>query len=289
MFSTFYSSQIKCIFASFAGLFYVSLGFNVFHDSSHYAFSIYPKTNILLTKLWASWGLWNDKIWFYHHVLNHHSFTGEERKDPDLYHLKPFANKSKSTKKQLFNNKIYLIPFLLIVFLGQYIGQSISYLISLFNKKIFGIKIPVLYKKIDLLDIILIVGKLYCLYNGFYLPIISYYITINFWYHINIVLDHDTYESSVINHYEGDDWLKLQVCNSSNFLNGNIIWTRFFGAINYQIEHHLFPNISSVHYPTIAPIVRDFCNENNIPYVNYPSLWECYKSFMKTMYHYNSF
>ena len=54
-----------------------------------------------------------------------------------------------------------------------------------------------------------------------------------------------------------------------------------FGGINYQIEHHLFPNMSSVHYPTIAPVVREFCRENNIPYVHHATIWSAYKSFIK--------
>eukprot|EP00438_Fugacium_kawagutii_P000132 Skav218746 [mRNA] locus=scaffold1346:1014915:1015115:+ [translate_table: standard] len=39
-----------------------------------------------------------------------------------------------------------------------------------------------------------------------------------------------------------------------------------FGGINYQIEHHLFPGISHVHYPQISPIVQKTCDDFNIPY-----------------------
>jgi linoleoyl-CoA desaturase len=111
----------------------------------------------------------------------------------------------------------------------------------------------------------------------------NYIIALNFWYHINIAMDHDTYETIIENHYTGKDWLKLQICNSANFLNQSWLWTRFFGGINYQIEHHLFPNMSNVHYPTISPIVQDFCKENGITYIHYDNLWKGYQSYLKML------
>jgi linoleoyl-CoA desaturase len=100
---------------------------------------------------------------------------------------------------------------------------------------------------------------------------------------MNIVADHDTYETAIENHYDGNDWLRLQIQNSGNFLNDNFIWTHMFGAINYQIEHHLFPNMSSVHYPKVKPIVMKYCKDNNIPYVHHTTLWGAYKSYIKML------
>jgi len=289
MFSTYFSIVYKCIFAMLAGSSYISIGFNVMHDASHFGVSIHSNRNELLSRLWNSFGLWNANIWFYHHVLNHHSFTGEEKLDPDLYHLQPFANKNsgKICKKQILHNNSNYITIILLGIPGQYIGQVIVYLMSMYKSKIFRIKIPD-KNMYEALDIFLICSKLACLYKGGILPTTFYLISLNFWYYINIIFDHDTYETAIENHYEGNDWLKLQVCNSGNFLNNNIIWTRLFGAINYQIEHHLFPNMSNVHYPTIAPIVRQYCKENNIPYVNHPTIWGAYQSYLKMLKKQNS-
>ena len=289
MFSTYFSIVYKCIFAMLAGSSYISIGFNVMHDASHFGVSIHSNRNELLSRLWNSFGLWNANIWFYHHVLNHHSFTGEEKLDPDLYHLQPFANKNsgKICKKQILHNNSNYITIILLGIPGQYIGQVIVYLMSMYKSKIFRIKIPD-KNMYEALDIFLICSKLACLYKGGILPTTFYLISLNFWYYINIIFDHDTYETAIENHYEGNDWLKLQVCNSGNFLNNNIIWTRLFGAINYQIEHHLFPNMSNVHYPTIAPIIRQYCKENNIPYVNHPTIWGAYQSYLKMLKKQNS-
>ena len=272
----------KCMFSQIAGLCYISLGFNVFHDASHYAVSISPNINRFLAKSWASWGLWNTDLWFYHHIVNHHSYTGLDKKDPDLYHLKPFVNKTAGGKAQLLNNHTDILPFITIFFPGYYVGQMIAYFISPFQQKIFHIRIPT-KRYYDIIDVCLILSKLYGLYSGGILSTINYILALNFWYHINIAIDHDTYETIIENHYSGKDWLKIQICNSANFLNQSWLWTRIFGGINYQIEHHLFPNMSNVHYPTIAPIVQDFCKENGIPYVHHDNLWEAYQSYLKML------
>ena len=97
---------------------------------------------------------------------------------------------------------------------------------------------------------------------------------------MNIAGDHDLFQT-YSNHYDGPDWAKRQICNSGNFVNQYKWWSMIFGGINHQIEHHLFPNISNHHYPTIAPIVKKFCKDNDLPYAHEPTLESAYQSFMK--------
>jgi fatty acid desaturase (delta-4 desaturase) len=40
----------------------------------------------------------------------------------------------------------------------------------------------------------------------------------------------------------------------------------------FQIEHHLFPRVNHTHYHKIAPVVREFCLEKNIPYTHFPTV-----------------
>jgi fatty acid desaturase len=280
-----YHVFFKCIYAFVAGGFYISLGFTVMHDASHYAVSVNPNINLFLTKLWNGWGLWNANMWFFHHVLNHHSFTGQENQDPDLYHYRPFARKVKTDYKIysfFLSVQDKLLPFILFVFPGQYIGQSISYVISSFKQRLFKIDIPKI-AFYDIIDLLLGFTHILFLYYGGFWPCLCYALSLNFWYAINIIPDHDTYETSIDNHYIGKDWCKMQICNSGNFLNNSLLWTYLFGGINYQIEHHLFPNMSYIHYPTISPIVKKYCKENNIPYVHHETVYDAYLSFIKML------
>jgi linoleoyl-CoA desaturase len=274
----YYNLFNRCLFSIIAGINFLSLLFNILHDGSHYAISKYPIINIKLSNIFNSISFWNHKIWFYHHVYNHHSFTGENdkfNKDTDINHYH-FLDKLN------YKLKIFLLLFIVNIFPGVYIGQCVSYLIASFTNKLWEIKIPAL-KYYDFISIICLIIKLYFLYQGLFLPTIIYIMTLNFIYHFNTVVNHDTYETTIENRYNDIDWLKLQIHNSSNFYNGNIFWTFIFGGINYQIEHHLFPNMSFVHYPNIAPIVKQYCSENNIKYIHHDNIFDAYKSFIKMM------
>jgi fatty acid desaturase (delta-4 desaturase) len=50
-----------------------------------------------------------------------------------------------------------------------------------------------------------------------------------------------------------------------------------------QIEHHLFPAISFMHYPAISKIVEDECKKRGIQYAHYDTLPEILARFSKFM------
>ena len=254
------SSHYKFFLVILFGINDKGLMFNILHDSSHYGVFKNPNYNILLSKISNSLHLWNSKLWNKHHVILHHSDTGTDD-DPDsgLYKLKD-------------NNSFFLTIFMYALLPGQHLAQSIFYLLGLYVKN------PNSY---DIYDLIIISFKIYFLYNLKFLYASTYLFTLNVLYFINIFPNHSLYETKVTNKYEGDDWLKLQIQNSGNFLNNNKIWTRLFGGINYQIEHHLFPSISNIHLPEISIIVRKYCEEHNIPYVNKETLYDTFYSFWK--------
>jgi linoleoyl-CoA desaturase len=68
--------------------------------------------------------------------------------------------------------------------------------------------------------------------------------------------------SGVINH----DWAVHEVRTTSDFARNNPIINWCVGGLNFQIEHHLFPYISHVHYRKIAPIVERTAREFGINY-----------------------
>lgn len=62
------------------------------------------------------------------------------------------------------------------------------------------------------------------------------------------------------------DAAALQVVTASNYRGG--AWISFWcGGLEKQIEHHLFPRLPRRHLHTAAPIVRAFCAEHGLPYV----------------------
>jgi linoleoyl-CoA desaturase len=61
-------------------------------------------------------------------------------------------------------------------------------------------------------------------------------------------------------------WMVHQLFTTTNFSTKNKIVNWFTGGLNFQVEHHIFPNISHIHYPKIAKIVRETAKEYNLPY-----------------------
>ncbi|MCG3160349.1 MAG: NADPH-dependent stearoyl-CoA 9-desaturase [Acidobacteria bacterium] len=77
------------------------------------------------------------------------------------------------------------------------------------------------------------------------------------------------------------DYLLLQTATTTNFRAG-FIGRLFTSGLDYQIEHHLFPNVSHVHYRKMAGLVESFCRENGLPYRVYRwdhILWKCWMVF----------
>jgi len=285
-----YVVWLRCVLGVLAGIGIESLAFTCMHDSSHYAVTQSPRINWMVSKLTNSWILWNSNLWFRHHVLHHHSFTGMAKDagtlcfDPDLYHLYPFANKLSMRRSAPFYQNVYTTFGFACIFPGMHLGQALIYLYSTRIGRLFGIKLPSTthYTRMDW---VIMFANMYCLYRAGIAVTMAYILAMNLCYSINVFFDHDTFESAVENHCGGTgmDWARMQIMHSGNFLNGSWVWTRLFGGINYQIEHHLFPNMSHVYYPVIAPIVREFCREKGIPYVHHPTLASAFRSYMKML------
>jgi fatty acid desaturase len=70
-------------------------------------------------------------------------------------------------------------------------------------------------------------------------------------------------------------FLERQVLGSRNIEPGPIA-EFMFGGLNYQIEHHLFPNMPRVNLGRCHDIVRPFCLAQGIPYEE-ASVWESYR------------
>ena len=61
------------------------------------------------------------------------------------------------------------------------------------------------------------------------------------------------------------DFLRRQVLMSRNVRGGRVV-EELMGGLNYQIEHHLFPNMARPHLRAVQPIVREFCAGRGIHY-----------------------
>ena len=73
------------------------------------------------------------------------------------------------------------------------------------------------------------------------------------------------------------------MATTSNFARKNKLISWYVGGLNFQVEHHLFPNICHVHYPEVAEIVKSTAEEFGVPYLEYKTFGQALSSHFKTL------
>lgn len=79
---------------------------------------------------------------------------------------------------------------------------------------------------------------------------------------------------------KSDEWLLRQCISSTNYATGNDVIDYLQGWLNYQIEHHLFPDMSAYEYQLIQKDVERVCIKYGIPYISeniFVRLWKTIK------------
>jgi linoleoyl-CoA desaturase len=75
-----------------------------------------------------------------------------------------------------------------------------------------------------------------------------------------------------------NNWAVHQLLTTTNFGNRSRWFSWYVGGLNFQIEHHLFPNICHVHYRKIASIVSETATEFGLPYKSAHTFMEALRS-----------
>lgn len=263
------------------GILVAAIGFNVMHDGAHGSFSKYKWVNVIaafsLNILGGNSFMWNVK----HNVI-HHAYTNVDGLDDDI-DIQPWMRMS-STQRRLKMHKYQHLYFWLL--------YSLLYVLWIFvldYQKYFKGKIGSMpLKKMTLNDHLIFWGfKLFHLFLFVGLPIymvgftswlISFLIfTLVAGFVLSIVfqLAHTVEHTSfpvpdVETNKLDDEWAVHQLKTTANFATNNKLVSWFVGGLNFQIEHHLFPKISHIHYPAISKIIKQACQEYGIAYIEYP-------------------
>jgi linoleoyl-CoA desaturase len=68
-----------------------------------------------------------------------------------------------------------------------------------------------------------------------------------------------------------NEWMIHQLETTVDFCPTNQMLNWYVGGLNFQVEHHLFPNVCHIHYPAIAKIVRQTAKEFGVAYHSAPT------------------
>lgn len=78
-----------------------------------------------------------------------------------------------------------------------------------------------------------------------------------------------------------DEFAAHQIKTTANFATNNKVISWLVGGLNFQIEHHLFPKISHIHYPAISKIVKEVCEEYDLEYIEYPTMRKAVRAHIR--------
>ena len=260
-----------------------AIGFNVMHDGGHGSFSDSKFWNKMaafsVNALGASGIMWNNK-----HNIIHHTYTNIDGVDDDI-EIKPMLRMC-STQKKYFIHRFqhiyvwFLYTLLLIIWVfatdyTKYFSKKVGNVpikkMSRFEHFAFWIaKVGYAFMMIALPIIKFgflqwLVGFLIIsMFAGFILSVV---------FQLAHTVEHTSFPTPVadVNKIE-NEWAIHQIETTANFATKNKLISWLVGGLNFQIEHHLFPKISHIHYPAISKIIKQTCEEYGIRYIEFPRM-----------------
>lgn len=264
------------------------IGLNVQHDANHGAASRRAWINDVLGLgadfIGGSKWLWMEQHW------THHSFTNHHDKDPDSFGAEPmilFNDYPPGHPKRTFIHGFQAFYYF-IVLAGYWIS-------SVFNPEVLdlrqrgalgvGMKMDSTYVLKSRKYAIFL--RLLYIYTNIVAPIqnqgfswnmvghilvmgVSSSLTLAILFALSHNFEHVDRDPTYQARHGGEPvcWFKSQVETSSTY--GGFIAGCLTGGLNFQVEHHLFPRMSSAWYPYIAPTVREICKKHGVNYAFYP-------------------
>ena len=82
-------------------------------------------------------------------------------------------------------------------------------------------------------------------------------------------------------------WAVHEMLTTANFARKSKVVCWYVGGLNFQIEHHLFPKVCSIHYPEISDIVKSVADRHGIPYFENQTFMQAVRSHWKMLGHYS--
>lgn len=278
------------------GLAASAVGFNIMHDGGHQSFSRHRWLNRLtasaLDMIGGSSFIWNQQ-----HNKIHHHYTNIDGTDDDIV-LDPWVRLAPSQPMRPWQRWQWLYAWPLYSWLPPKWLFWDDYM-SLLRGKLGDKPIP-RPKGRELA--LLIGGKLWLYGLLFAIPLllghsfaaiaglfVVYSIVHGVTLSVVFQLAHCVEEARIVEKAEAGErmplgWTEHQLATTVDFCPKNRLINWYVGGLNFQIEHHLFPRISHVHYPALAPLVQATCEEHGIAYNVNPTLFAALRSHARFLY-----
>ena len=296
-FSLTLNPLLAILLCSIMGFIFACIGFSVMHDANHGSYSNNTRLNDFIGLI-ASNGLGaNAYFWKQKHNIIHHTYTNVDGIDDDIA-KSPIIRQCETQKwvpmhriQHLYLPFIYSLSSIFWIFFmdfTKYFGRKIyttdAWKMTMKNHIVFWVT-KLYYLSFFIIVPIMIWGWAGGLI-GFFVTNAAMGITLSFVFQLAHVVENTEFEHIALDTTKHIDtaWAEHQIRTTANFAMSNKVISWFVGGLNFQIEHHLFPKVSHVHYPAISNIVQEKCKEFNLPYNQYSTMYEAVASHFRVMY-----
>lgn len=278
--NVFDSFWAQSILWAIAGLGMSGIGLSIMHDANHGAYSRNAKLNALMCRSMNFVGGYSLNWQLQHNTL-HHTYTNIHEHDEDIappgfLRFEPHAELKKIHRFQF----LYAWFFYGMMTMMWATTKDFMQLVRYNKMGLLAIKKTTFKKELYLL----ILNKIFYLSYSLGLPILlihqPWYLVVVGWLIMHFtcglilalifqpahVVDLTEFPLPDSNGNMQDDWAAHQLKTTTNFATKSWVFSWFVGGLNFQVEHHLFPNICHVHYKKLAPIIKKTAQEFNLPY-----------------------
>jgi len=261
------------------GIGMAGIGMGVMHDAVHGSFSRRASVNKMVGNIIYFIG-GNKFNWKVQHNVLHHTFTNIEGHDEDIEPKAVFRMSKASPLKKIHRfQHVYALFFYSLMTITRMINEFKQ--LAKYNKSGLTAQQGSTPKKefnkllTGKIAYVLIIVGLPLIFSPFswwliILGFITMHLIAGLFMSLVFQMAHvvENAEQPVPDS-EGvieKEWAIHEMETTVNFSRKSRLFAYIIGGLNYQVEHHLFPNICHVHYRAISPIVERTAREFGVPY-----------------------
>lgn len=277
------------------GIGMAGIGFSVSHDALHGAYSSNKYVNRALGYTFDLMGA-NGYIWKITHNIIHHTYTNIHNHDEDL-EVAGFIRLSPHSEHKPIHRVQHILAFLaysLATIFWVFVKDYKHFLkddIGPYNNKkhpmsewvILFVTKGIYYTYLLVLPMLLLDITWMQLLIGFLTLHITAGLILGIIFQLAHVVEGTDHPQPDEENMIDEHWMIHEMVTTNNFARDNKPLCWFVGGLNFQIEHHLFPRICSVHYPEISHIVEKTAREFNIPYNQHETFFGAVASHYRTL------
>lgn len=268
------------------------IGFNVMHEGGHQCFSRHGWLNTAAAYSLNVLG-GNADFWKIKHNINHHTYTNIEGHDADI-DVGPLMRLHENQPRYWFHRfqhwywiVLYGISYIAWVFyldFRRYFSREIvpdmraeSHL-KFSGHFVFWLT-KAGYLALYIVIPALMVGWLSAL-TGFVIVAVVCGISTSVVFQLAHVVEGTEFPVEDEKGNISQEWAIHQINTTANFATRSRVFFWLLGGLNFQVEHHLFPRISHVHYPQISRFVKETCQKYGIIYHEHRTLLQAFVSHL---------